>query len=248
MFYGEKLSKPSQICSLEPRLQFSITDIDEAMTTLSQEGQSHSENCITVKVSRRTQEFEIYLGKEEGSGLEFISTDLRHFFRSNVANEFGVMLRRKGPHRTKFASDLVRIDSLMTYTDLIDYIIVGDTKTPLLRYFPFISKLKPGEIITTGQYRYYQTFSNLQFRPLLKNSFHSFHVDLRDTSAEKNPLFLSVSLDLFWCSEVPPTVISNLKEFTKWLLQDKSRFYSKEVLVDNVYGDSMHLHKLLGER
>ena len=31
----------------------------------------------------------------------------------------------------------------------------------------------------------YQTFSNLQFRPLLKNSFHSIHIDLRDRSGEK---------------------------------------------------------------
>ena len=37
----------------------------------------------------------------------------------------------------------------------------------------------------------YQTFSNLQFRPLPKNSFHSFHNDLRDTSSEKDLLYLS---------------------------------------------------------
>ena len=34
----------------------------------------------------------------------------------------------------------------------------------------------------------YQTFSNLQFRPLLKNSFQSIHIDLRDTSGEEVPL------------------------------------------------------------
>ena len=39
----------------------------------------------------------------------------------------------------------------------------------------------------------YQTFSNLQFRPLLKNSFHSIHIDLRDTSGEKIP-FVSVGM------------------------------------------------------
>ena len=33
----------------------------------------------------------------------------------------------------------------------------------------------------------YQTFSNLQFRPLLKNSFHSIHIDLRDPSGGKIP-------------------------------------------------------------
>ena len=39
----------------------------------------------------------------------------------------------------------------------------------------------------------YQTFSNLHFRPLLKNSFHSTHIDLRDTSGEKIP-FVSVGI------------------------------------------------------
>ena len=36
----------------------------------------------------------------------------------------------------------------------------------------------------------YQTSSNLQFTRLLKNSFHSIHFDLRDTSGEKNPFSL----------------------------------------------------------
>ena len=81
----------------------------------------------------------------------------------------------------------------MIYSDLVEYSIVGDTKAPLLRRFPFISKLKGGDIITTGQYMNYQTFSNLQFRPLLKNSFHRIHTDLTDTSGEKI-LFVSVGI------------------------------------------------------
>ena len=83
--------------------------------------------------------------------------------------------------------------ALKLYTDIVEYNIVGDTKTPLLRCYPFISKLKSGDIKTTGQYKNYLTFSNLQFRRLLKNSFHSIHIDLRDTSREKNP-FLSVGV------------------------------------------------------
>ena len=39
----------------------------------------------------------------------------------------------------------------------------------------------------------YQTFSILQFRPLLKNSFPSIHIDPRDTSGEKI-LLLSVGI------------------------------------------------------
>ena len=81
----------------------------------------------------------------------------------------------------------------MIYTDLIEHNIVGDTKAPLLRCFPFNSKLNSGDIITTGQYMNCETFSNLQFRPLLKNSFHRIHIDLRDTSDEKIS-FVSVGI------------------------------------------------------
>ena len=95
------------------------------------------------------------------------------------------MLRGKGPHKPEFAYDIVRIHSLMISTDLIEYNIVGFTKAPLLRYFPFTSKLKSGDMITTRQYINYQTFSNLQFRPLLKSSYYSIHIVLRDTSKNK---------------------------------------------------------------
>ena len=151
-----------------------------------QERHNHSENCIKVKVSRRTQKVEIYLANE-ASGIAFFSTELGHIFGSIVGNEFGVMLSGKRPHIPEFAHDIVHIHSLMIYTELIEYNIVGDTKAPLMRCFLSISKLKAGDIITTGQYMNYQTFSNLQFRPLLKNFFHGIHIDLRDTSGEKKP-------------------------------------------------------------
>ena len=192
MFFDKRLSKTLEFYYLETGLYPSITDIVEATNILIQEKHNHSENCIKMKVSRRMQKVEIYLANE-GFGLAFFSTDLGHIFGSNVGNDFGVMLRGKGPYKPDFAYDLVRIHSLMIYTDLIEYNIVGDTKAPLLRCFPFISKLKAGDIITTGQYMNYQTFSNLQFRPLLKNSFHSIHIDLRDTSGEKTP-FVSVGI------------------------------------------------------
>ena len=192
MFFDKKLSKSSEFYYLEPGLYPSITDIVEAMNNLIQERHIHSENCIKVKLSGRTQRVEIYLANE-ASGLAFFSTDLGHKFGSNVVNEFGVMLRGKGPHKPQFAYNIVLIHSLMIYTDLIEYIIVGDTKAPLLRCFPFISKLKSGDIKTTGQYMNYHTCSNLQFRPLLKKSFHSIHIDLRDTSGEKIP-FVSVGI------------------------------------------------------
>ena len=151
MFFDKKLSNLSEFYYLEPGLYPSITDIIEALNTLIQERRNHSENCIKVKVSRRKQKVEIYLAIE-GSGLAFFSTDLGHIFGSNVSKEFGVMLRGRRRHKPEFAYDIVRINSLKIYTDLIEYNIVGDTKTALLRWFPFIWKFKSGDTITTGQY------------------------------------------------------------------------------------------------
>ena len=191
-FFDEKLSKFTSTYNLKPGLYTSITDIVEAMNTLIQERNNHNETCISVKVSRRSQKVVIILANDT-SGLAFCSADLGHIFGNNVGNQFGVLMKGKGPHEPQFAYDIVRIHSLMIYGDLVEYSIVGDTKAPLLRCSPFISKLKGGDIITTGQYMNYQTFSNLEFRPLLKNSFHSIHIDLRDTSGEKVP-FVSVRI------------------------------------------------------
>ena len=75
MFFYKKLSKLSEFYYLELGLHPSITDIVEAFNTLVQERQNHSENCITVKVSRRTQKVETHLANE-GSGPAFVSMDL----------------------------------------------------------------------------------------------------------------------------------------------------------------------------
>ena len=170
--FDEKLSKSTSTYNPESGLYTSITDIVEAMNMLIQEKDNHNETCITVNVSRRTQKVVIILPNDT-SGLAFCSTDLDHIFGNNVGIEFGVLMIRKGPQESEFAYDIVRIQSLITHSDLVEYNIVGDTKIPLLRCFPFISKLTGGDIITTGQYMNYQTFSNLQFRPLLKKSFYS---------------------------------------------------------------------------
>ena len=149
-FFDEKRSKSTSNYNLEPGLYTSIRDIVEAMNRLIQERNNHNETCITVKVSRKTQKVVILLANDS-SGIAFCSTDLGHIFGNNVGNEFGVLMIGKGPHEPEFAYDIVRIHSLMIYSNLVEYSIVGDTKTPLLRCFPLISKLKGGDIITTGQ-------------------------------------------------------------------------------------------------
>ena len=46
---------------------------------------------------------------------------------------------------------------------------------------------------STGQYMNYQSFTNLQFKKLLKNSFHTIKIELKDTTGEKFP-FVSVRI------------------------------------------------------
>ena len=92
MFFEKKFSKSSGFYYLEPGIHPSIRDIVEAMNTLIQERHNHSENCITVKVSGRTQKIAIYLANEV-YGLAFFGIDLADFFGSNFGKNLQVMLR-----------------------------------------------------------------------------------------------------------------------------------------------------------
>ena len=138
-------------------------DIVEAMNTLIQERNNHRDTPITFKVCRVMQKVKLYLAKEK-SQLAFFSSDVGYIFGVEVGKDLGVRMRGKSPHEPTFACDIVRIQSFMIYTDKVEYSSFGEPNAPLLRCFPFISNLKSGDIITTGQYMNYQIFSNFQFK------------------------------------------------------------------------------------
>jgi hypothetical protein len=96
----------------------------------------------------------------------------------------------KGPQVSNFQIDILRVHSVMVYTDIIEYGIIGNTKAPILRCFPFISKLRH-DSITTTQFMNYRAFSTLQFKKLMKHSFHSISIDIRDATGDLVP-FVSV--------------------------------------------------------
>ena len=190
--YAHKEYEKGETLYLEPGLYSSITDIVEAMNNCLQNKWSLLRTFIKVQVVRSTQKIELTL-ENETSNLVLLSPDLVHIFGISTGNESGLWMRGKGPHKPPLEYDIVRIHSLMIYSDIVEYSMVGDSKAPLLRSFPYISKVKSGDILTTGQYMNYQTFNNLQFRRLLKSSFQSIHIDVRDTSGEKIP-FVSVGI------------------------------------------------------
>ena len=191
-FFDKKFSKSSLFNYMQPGIYPCITDIAETMNTLIQERHNHSESCITVGVSQRTQKVKIYLANEH-PGLAVPNTVWAHIFGSTIGKEIGVMSRGKGPHKPEFAYDIPRIQVSHDIHEPYSKKYLGRHEGPVAPLFPFYFKTRGQDIITTGEYMNYQTFSNLQFKPLLEKSFHSIHIDLRDTSGEKIS-FVSVGI------------------------------------------------------
>ena len=113
-------------------------NVVQAIKLPVQERYSNSNSFFTVEVSRRNQKIEIHLANEEYAFAIF-SMDLGSIFGIIFGNEFGVKLKERGPHKLESAYDIVRVHSLMIYTDLIEYKIVCDAETPLLLCFSIIS-------------------------------------------------------------------------------------------------------------
>ena len=71
------------------------------------------------------------------------SSDFSHVFGCDLERNQTVIIRKgKGPHYPQYSYDIIRIHSLIIYSDIIKYNIVVDAKTPLLRCIPIISKSK----------------------------------------------------------------------------------------------------------
>ena len=102
VFYDEKLSKTTEAYYLGPGMYSSITDIVNARNTRIQERNNHRDTCITIKISRVTQNVKVYPANEESS-LATFSTDLGHIFDGGVRNKLGILMCGKCPREPTFA-------------------------------------------------------------------------------------------------------------------------------------------------
>ena len=173
-----------EIMEIPPGLYNSLSDILASMREVAEK----KGKLITLwwDVNNRTQKVEIVL-PFGSSGLNIISPDLAHI----LGFPMSFLLMGVGPHFSHYPIDILRIHSVMIYTDIIEHGIVGDTKAPLLRSFPFISKLKNSQLVTL-QFMNYQTFTNPQFKRILKHSFHSIAIDMRTTTTGELIPFVAV--------------------------------------------------------
>ena len=99
------------------------------MNSLIRKRSNHSTTWIGVKVDHRTQKVAFLLVNDESS-LVISSIELGRIFRGDVHNNRKILMLGKGPHETLFPCDIVRIHSLMIYSDIVEYNIVGDKKHP----------------------------------------------------------------------------------------------------------------------
>ena len=129
LFYDAIYAKTTTAFYLEPGLCSSVPDIVEARYLLKQERSNHKENCITAKVSRRTQTIELSF-ISDASSLVIFSTVLGNIVGGDFEDNKAILMRGKGPHEPKFPHDFVRIHSLKIYHNIVEHNDAGDTKAP----------------------------------------------------------------------------------------------------------------------
>ena len=127
------------------------------------------------------------MANEETSPAIF-STDLGHIFGGDVRNELGILMCGKSRHEPTFAYDAVRIHSLMIYTEIVEYNIVGGSKAPLLRCFPFIYKLKSGDVKNTGQCMNYRLLAIFSLDDCWKTLFTAYTLICEKRLVRRFPL------------------------------------------------------------
>lgn len=94
-----------------------------------------------------------------------------------------------GYYNSDFEVQTTPFHTIMLYTDIIDYNLVGDVRAPLLRSIPFHTQ--KGNVVmdeNQGTQRLnYRTFKQLIFKRLSRNVFHSIRIEMRSTSGELIP-------------------------------------------------------------
>ena len=128
IFYLEAATpdtKPSDYYTIDAGLCPSISEIVNELNKKIQEREKYEKTPIKLKVNRITHRTSLSLPNEKSS-LVIFSTDLCQVFGCEEAvYGMGVFMSGAGPHFLKFPYDIVRIHTLMIYSDIVECNIVG---------------------------------------------------------------------------------------------------------------------------
>ena len=123
----------------------------------------------------------LFFWESKDSRLNLASPDVAHIM--GYSNPCVIPPSQK---ESNLPVDIQRIHTIMIYTDIIEHGIIGNAKAPILRCFPFMPRIRNGDLEFSHNMNY-RAFEQLQFRRVLKNSFHSIKIELRDSTGEKIP-------------------------------------------------------------
>ena len=98
------------------------------MNTLIQKKHNHNKHWFAVKLSQKTQKFEIYFSNA-GFFLIVLVDSWEILLEAILAFKKAVMLGSEGPQKLEFAYNVFCAHSSIRYTDLIEYKNIVETKT-----------------------------------------------------------------------------------------------------------------------
>lgn len=169
-------------------MYYSAMEIVKHMNKLIKDKYNKPSSDLPIKLTWNALDYHIELTLENEIVVLDLSgsNDLLHIFGFDKKKQGILKGQEKLSWRGDFPVDIVRIHSFLVYSDIVDHGVVGDAKAPILRSFSHIPKLKgfeilPSQIVDT------HVFTNLQFRPILKKSFHSVKIDLRSSKGDLVP-------------------------------------------------------------
>ena len=139
VFFHEKLSNSSELYYLEPSIDGSISDVVEALNMFSWERNNDSQKNIRVEVSRRTHKVENYPEKDESS-VAFFCIGLGQV---SLAMELELCWKEEDIANENL---IIRTDSFINYTDLIEQKMLLTQMLPFLVAFLLIQSWKLGTI------------------------------------------------------------------------------------------------------
>ena len=182
-------------CSIKPGLYSTVDQILESIFKKVFPNAA-AKLPVTWKVDKCSQTLKVYFDGSERDCilLEATSNDLQNVLglKTVIDCKESSSTSRTSPMKSKtvgkFPIDISGgCNTIFLYCDLVQNEILGDSQTALLRAIPLSNFLSEHR---GQQYLNYQTFTNLQWRRIVKSSIESITISLRSESGQLLP-FLS---------------------------------------------------------
>lgn len=194
--YVDTIKFPDGIkCKIHPGMYHSVDDVSFAMIQAVKvyTKDSSLEDKDLWELFLLVQNRKCLFKTSDHCAIVLLSDDLSHIFGYE---KFPSTINPMNKSLSKYPSDICRFHSVIAYVDIIEHAVIGDIRAPVLRSFPYGTKLKSSnkvisyyadERIRIETYMTHLSFTDLQYRKLSKNSFNQISVMLRDQTGSLLP-------------------------------------------------------------